>query len=193
MSDQHRFSDRLVAAEKVDNKLKERYEMEMQKMLNTRLSPLKRTLYAIIAVASAAAAISCGHSIMAVSGGFANVARATGAVLAALFVALAVVTGRVAIKGRANARRDNLTIARIKWGISMTIAIVLMFITWLDVSYNDGKESAFYAAIAIAFLILGAVHLIRESVAQSGLSTREKLLEIQLKLDEVSRKLDGGE
>jgi hypothetical protein len=60
--DQHNdFRDRLLAAEQVDRKRRERYEMEMQLILNPKLNPIRRVACGVVAAVSLLFAANSAH------------------------------------------------------------------------------------------------------------------------------------
>jgi hypothetical protein len=193
MSGYDRFSDRLIAAEQVDAKQKERYEMEMQRMLNPALTPARRVLAAIFAVVGLLAAVDFGvtSATARMSGDYAGWGRAVLGVMAALTLALAITLGRMAIRGTVDLRRDISTVTKIRWAISLMVSVVAFVIAWADAHYGTGKASAFYAAMGLAFLGACSVLVIKDRVHQSSLNVRQKLLEIELRLAEMSEKLDN--
>ncbi len=191
MSDQGRFPDRLIGAEQVDAKRKEHYRMEMQRILNRTLTPGRRIWCAFTAAVSLLAAANFG--VMAftqhITGDYALWGRAIYGAFAVLLLALAAVVGRMAMKGTANLRKDLPAIAGLRWGLSFLLSISALLAAWLDARYGSGKWSAFAAAVGVAFIVFGAIHLIRSSVQQSELRTREKMLEIELRLADMADKL----
>lgn len=194
MSVQERFSDRLIAAEKVDAKRKERYEMQLQQLLNPTLSTPRRILCALLALLGLGAGANFAIMVQTthMSGDYDWVGRAFFVLMAVLFLAFGLINGKMAVKGSANLRRDVPAVARIRWGMSFVVVVVALVLAWCEVKYNAGRGSAFYGAIAVAFAVFGAIHVITDQIRRSGLNTQEKLLEIELRLTEVSDRLANG-
>ena len=195
MSDRDRFSDRLIAAEQVDAKRKERYEMAVQQILNRTLTPARRIAYALSAILGLFGAVS--FSVQAVTqhmtGEYAMWGRAILGLFAVLFLVFSVFAGRAAIRGTANLRKDVPAIAGIRWGISFLIFVTALFVAGLELKYGSGTWSVFTAIVGLAFLVNGTLILTRNLIQQSELSLREKLLEIELRLAEMNEKLDKGQ
>lgn len=186
-----RFANRLIAAEGVDAKRKERYEMQVKHILSQTLTPAKRVAYAVGAVLGLFLAVDFGVLAVTlhITGGYAAWGRAAIAILAALGLLWTVLAGRIAIRGTVNLRDDRRAIARLQWGLSLLIFIVALLAGWLEVRYGSGKWSVFIAVVGLAYLITGALFVIRNHVDQSELRIREKLLEIELGLAELNEKL----
>ena len=192
MSDHKRFSDRLIAAEQVDEKRKERYAMELRKILNQTLTPARRIAYVVGAVLGLLFAVDFGVLTVTlhITGQYAAWGRAMFGALTALGLGWTIIAGRIAIRGALDRRADLLAITRLLWGYFLLFFFALLFAGWLDLKYGSGKWSVFLGVIGLSYLVTGALIVIRNSVHQSELRVREKLLEIQLRLVEMDEKME---
>ena len=191
MSHHDTFADRLMAAEHVDAKRKERYEMEMRKILSQTLTPARRTAYAVGAVFGLLVGVDFGVLAVTlhITGAYALFGRAVFAVLAVLTLAWGALAGRIAIRGTVDLTKDRTAVARLVWYFSVLISVVALLVGGLELRYGSGKWSAFTAVIGLAYLIAGALFVIRNLVQQSELRIREKLLEIDLRLADMDEEM----
>jgi len=188
-----RFADRLIAAEHIDTKRKERYEMGMRQLLNQTLTPAKRIAYAFGAIVGLAFAVNSAvlAATLHITGEYAAWGRAVFGVFAVLGAVWAVLAGRIAIRGTVNLRKDRAAIARLVWGLSLLIFIVALLVGGLGLRYGSGRWSVFTAVIGLAYLISGALFMVRNLVQQSELKICEKLLDIELRVAELDERLGG--
>ncbi|MGD0111431.1 MAG: hypothetical protein ABSD48_06175 [Armatimonadota bacterium] len=189
-----RFADRLIAAEQVDAKRKERYEMEMRQILNQTLTPARRVAYAIGALLGIFVGVD--FAILAatthMTGEYAAWGRAVFGAFAVLGLVWAALAGRIAIRGVIDLRSDRTSVARLVWYNSILICAVALFVSWLNLKYGSGKWSVFTALIGIAYLIAGMLSVVRNLVHQAELRIREKLLEIELRLTDMDEEMRKG-
>ena len=184
------FADRLIAAEQVNAKRKERYEMQMRQLLSQTLTPARRAGYAIGALIGLflgvdfAVLAATGH----MTGEYAAWGRGVFGVFAAFGLVWGALAGRIAIRGTVDLRSDRTAVTRLVWYLSIFIVVVALFVGGLDLRYGSGKWSVFTALIGIAYLIAGALFVVRNLVQQAELRIREKLLEIELRLTELDEK-----
>lgn len=196
MSHPQRFADRLIAAQQVDAKRKERYEMELRQVLHQTLTPAKRVAYAVGAFLGLAFAVD-GVAIAAaghITGEYAAWGRAAFAAFAVFGLVWAFLAGRIALRGTLDLRGDRTAIARLLWCFSVLVFVVVVLAGALNLRYGSGRWPAFAAVIALAYLIAAALFVVRNVVQQAELRIREKLLDIELRvaeLDEGMRKDRG--
>ena len=191
MSHHDTFAKRLIAAEHVDAKRKERYEMEMQKILSQTLTPAKRIAYAFGAVFGLAVGVNWVVLMVTVdmTGEYETWGRAVFGILGVLGLVWAALAGRIAVRGRVDLRKDRRAVARLVWGLSLLIFITALFVSGLELRYGSGRWSVFILVVGLAHLLIGALFVSRSLVEQSELSIRAKLLEIELELTELNEKL----
>ncbi len=185
------FADRLIAAEQMDAKRKERYEMEMRKILTQTLTPARRTAYAVGAILGLLFAVDYGWlaATLHITGEYAVWGRVAFGAFALLALGWTVVAGRIAIRGTLSLTTDRTMTARLLWYLCVLISIVALCVGGLELTYGSGKWAVFTAVIGLAYLIAGALFVIRNLVQQSELRIREKLLEIELRLAELNEEL----
>ena len=99
----------------------------------------------------------------------------------------------LARRGTMNLRTDPMRVAGLTWGFVVMMVVFFMVISGL---HPDSTRGVMMVVTGIVFLIGAGLILIRTVIEQSELRTREKLLEIEYRLeqltDEIKRR-DGGE
>jgi hypothetical protein len=91
-------------------------------------------------------------------------------------------------KGSINQKKDNMALAWTGWGLVIIIGtIALVFSPKLP----DPIIGVHWLVSCLFYLIASGVFLLRAFIERSELNTREKLLEIELRLAELSEKLES--
>jgi hypothetical protein len=194
MNENNDFRDRLVSAQQFTPAYRENYRKGLESMLTRRLTPTRRIVCAALAVSGLCAAVSFGVQAVAQrsNGEYAAWGRAAFGVMALWGLAWAALLGAMAIRGTVNLRKDRQAIAGLRWFFFVFVGILLMLVGGLQLKYEPGSSSPVFAAvIGLGFLVYGALVVIHNLVQQSELNVREKLLEIELKLAEMSEMLAG--
>ena len=93
----------------------------------------------------------------------------------------AVLAGRVLIRGKLDRQRDPIAYAGIIWCFCVVIVTAFMLAGGIDSVRGIGLT-----IFGLVFLLGGAVLLLRTVIEQSELRTRQKLLEIELRLAQIA-------
>jgi hypothetical protein len=175
-----KLRDKLIGAEAEDPALRAEYERRLQAMLETPLTTSRKmgSIFALVACAatvvlSAAVAFRFRNGPPVVLEGMA---------LGALFgLAGLVLIGRMLLRGTFRHDLDSSRQAGLIW-----VFVVLLVTLFMVAGGISSIQGVGLTVIGIVFLIGAGVMLLRTVVEQSELRTREKLLELELRLAKIS-------
>lgn len=184
----HDFPDRLMACESATPAYREKYQKELQAMLEKRLGGIQRASYLLMTIVVAALAVIFGSC--AVIGAtsddlpiWGTIIFAAGAVFGLLFAALG---GWIAVTGRIRLKTQAPAIAHLAWGVCvLTVTVSLLAAPDLP----DPAVGNRMVLFSLAFLVMAAVFLLGSRTEQAELRTKEKLLEIEYRLAELAESL----
>lgn len=173
----------LLDAEPEDAALRGDYERRLAAMFEMPLTWYRKAGLIFGIVVSAATAATAG--VLAVRLRHERLALvATLGVGSVLAVVGAVLAGRILARGTYRRDRDSITQAGFIW-----VFTILMVTGFMLTGGIDSIRGVGMTVFGIVFLIGAAVLLLRTVVEQSELRTREKLLEMELRLTRISDEL----
>lgn len=175
----HTFRDRLLEVEPVTPALKERYEKEVQTMFNKPLTGVRRWSWLVSAVLSGSLAVVFAAAALFAPDEFPTYARISFVGGVIFSVAWAVLALRTFQRGSINLKTDAAMYYGMAW------AFPLFLLTLFMVYAPNDLVGLRMITCGIAFLIMGAVFLLRGVMERSELQTREKLLEIEYRLADI--------
>jgi hypothetical protein len=181
MTEEHRLTtlrDRLLASEKVDATLRDKYAAELETLLIQKLTPRRRWSLAIIAAVMIGSAILYGW-LAATQGKLPTFARVCLAEAAVLQVLAAVYCVRVIQSGVFHRRHQPVFISGLVWCFAALLAVHFLA---LIPTVPDARVGLLLLGIALVTLIGAGVQLLRTCIEQSELNTHERLLEAVLRL-----------
>lgn len=181
-----RFRDRLLKMEQVTPALRERYDKEIQAMLEKPLTGVCRWTTLIWTVMGLGAAILGGTVAIIAPSPLPLTGRIGLAAGALLGIGFAVMGLRIVWRGSINLRTETAAYAALAWILPVILVTLLM------VSAPDSIVGLRRIICGLVFLVMGAMFLIRHVVEQSELKTREKLLEIEYRLAELAEQMQVG-
>jgi hypothetical protein len=177
------FRDGLLKAEQTTPSLKQKYEREMQNMLEKKLAGIRRSVWLAQAIAGLAFAVLFGTLAVMLPTGFPWPGR-LGLAGGALFgIGWSILGIRVFQRGSLNLKIDTGAAASLSW--CLPVFLVTIFMVWAP----DSIAGLRMILSGLVFLVLGAVFLIRHVIERSELNAREKLLEIEYRLAELTESL----
>ena len=180
------FRDQLITVEKTNPAYRERYEKEMAAMIAQELTTTKKLQTVGFLILSVCLAGLFGSLAVFAPEGlpwFGRVGFAAGAVFSSAFVVL---YAGILKKGSLNLKKDNLASAWLGWGVVVIMGtIALVFSPRL----SDPIAGVHWLVGAVFFLVAGGVALLWAHIQRSELNTREKLLEIECHLAELTEKI----
>jgi predicted membrane channel-forming protein YqfA (hemolysin III family) len=182
------FRDKLLDIEKTTDSYKEKYEKEVQAMVEKKLTGANKwfhvgglimglgflILFATIAVIMPKEFPFWGRTMFIL-----------GAVFGAVFAAF---EGWILKKGTIDLRKDEMASAGLSWGVVVIAATIVLV--------NSGKladpiKGVHMLVGILVFEVMAAVGLLKAIIQRSELNNREKLLEIEYRIAELAEKIDG--
>jgi hypothetical protein len=173
----------LLAAEPVTPGLRRRYEQEIQKMIEKKLSGPRRWVWLVAAIGGLAMAVVFGTLSVTMPYRFPPAGRVGFAGGALFSLGWAILGWRIFRRGVLDLKSDTWAYAALAWGLPLFILTIFM------VSAPNTLMGLRMIVSGLAFLLMGAVFLIRYVIESSELKTREKLLELEYRLAELAEAL----
>lgn len=185
-----RFSDRLLALEqaRTSDELRRRYEGAVQSLLERRLGPARRLLYAAVAVLGLVGAGVCASLAATEPAGTPPLTRAALTLCALFGASWFALAAAVLRRGSLHHRRHGGAAARMAFGF--TLATVLLFSALAAAS--PGPATAGTLVGGLALLIAAAVVRLTHAIEASELRTREQALALELRLAQLGEALGAG-
>ena len=182
MSDQPKFRDRLIESEPFDLERRKTYEQEIQNMFERKLTPVRKTALVMTVVIGLGSAALCGFLALTEPElpPLARAGLATGVVFG---VAWAVVAFVIVRHGAINLKTHGYWMASMVWVFTL---LMVIFFLMIAATMDDQLKGLLMVGNGLVFLICAAVHWISYKIDDARLSTREKLLELELRLADLA-------
>ena len=184
------FRDKLLDIEKPNPTLKDKYEREVQAMVEKKLTGLRKLGTVVSLVMGLGFFVLFGTLAVIVPKEFPLWGRAIwaiGSVFGLTFAGLAVL---VLKKGTVNLKTDDMAMAGLGWGFIVIMAtITLVFSGQLP----DRTIAIKMLVSLLIFEVAAAVGLLKAIIERSEVKTREKLLKIEYHLAEISEKMEKNQ
>jgi cation transport ATPase len=183
------FRERLVATDRMNPTLKQRYEKELQTMFEKNFNRVDRAVTLLVSAYLVFAAVDL--TIAAAGGeaflfGFWQLPGPLLLSFAVFCLGGAGFTAWVGLKGKLDRRR--FATLQTSWFLGMAFFLVsLHFVWWLTDPAIENKT--FLAIWALLIVIYAVYAALEQRVKHAELDTREKLLEIQIGLAELADKV----
>jgi len=175
------FSDRLVSVESLKPNVQEQLEKELHNMFIRELNTPRRMLFGIIATFAAISGLVCASLVLTEQE--LPIAARVGLGVGSLFgIAWAVIIGRICWSGNLNLRLDGKRMAQMAWVFTV---LMMTFFLYLGMSVEDRIQGIMMIAYGLPFLICAGVYWLNYRIEQSELTTREKLLKLELQLTKL--------
>ncbi len=177
------FRDRLLTMEQVTPSLKERYELEIQAMIEQKLTKIGRVIWLISTILGFAFAVLFGGLAVFLPAELPWQGRVGFAGGALFGIGWGMLGGRILRRGSLNLQTDGFAVAAISW-----VWPVFLLTLFLVCAPNNLIGLRMIIS-GLAFLLMGAVFLIAGIIRQSELRSREKMLEIEYRVAELTESL----
>jgi predicted membrane channel-forming protein YqfA (hemolysin III family) len=179
------FDEKLIAAQRTDDSLRQQYEREVKAMFEKKLTPVRKTIHVLVGVVSAAMAVIFG--VVAITAKElpweSRAAFALGVIFSGAWVFLMFRTLR---RGTIDLRVDEKTQAGLGWGF--VVVMVTLFMV-LGGKLPDKLISISMVVNGLVFLVMAAVFMLTQRINESRIKLEERLLEMQLRIAELSEEL----
>jgi hypothetical protein len=179
------FREQLLDVEPFTPALQERYHKELKAMFEQKLTGWRRWVWLFPAIGGAALALTFAAMAALMPAGFPLPGR-LGFAGAALFCVGWCLLGIKVFRRRSlDLKFDAGAANSMSWGMPLLLVTVFM------VSAPDSIVGLRMILSGLVFLLIGAVFMIGQIVQRTSLTTREKLLEIECRLAELTERLSA--
>ena len=188
---QRQYPERLLEMEQITPALKEKYDMELQTMIEQPIKGVRKLPWIIATAGGVGFMLLFGTVAIIAPAEFPLLGRLTfaaGAVFGLAWTILGIVILR---RGSMNLKTHAPAAAGMGWGLTIIVATFALLTMG-----NEARESLVGVRMCLAaliFLVPAATFMIHSRIQQSELRTREKLLEIEYRLAELSETIDKEE
>jgi hypothetical protein len=183
-SDHPKIGDRLLAVEPLSSTARQQLQQELHNMFVRELTIGRRAVFGIVATFALISAGVCGS--LAVTEPSLPMLPRIGLAVGTLFgLAWAAVAARICWRGALDLKLDARRIAAMVW---LFTVLMMVFFLIVGMSAKDRLLGLMMIANGIAFLIGAAVYWLSYRIEQAELNTRQKLLQVELRLAELSEK-----
>jgi hypothetical protein len=185
--------EKLLAQEEQTPALKERYEKEIQTMIEKPLSKQRRIAYSIVGVVSIIGFCVFAYAFYQVA--FAvdeqlplmvPLTLAVGAVAALVWAGLCF---NVARKGSLNIKKDAGTMTGVIW---MVVVVSMVANLMMGMEMEDAASGARMILYGLVFLVMGALFMIQNWIERMKVDFKESVLRLELQVAEMNEKIKGA-
>ena len=182
---QKNFADQLIAAQRVEPTLRQRYEQEMKAMLEQPLTRTRKTSFilsivicSVMMVMLTIAALSSHRAPIGV-----RIGVGMGAVYAAGWLVMSI---RILRRGTFHVRNDSKVMSAWPWIFTVTLVTLILFMTG---QRADSVKSVWMMLFGLTFLLMASMFLIQNWISDARLKVEERLLEVQLRVAELAEEM----
>jgi len=179
------ISNQLLGIEQWDPVYQERYRKELQKMLEKKLTGVRRWSYIFWIVLGIGFTILFG-TVAIIARELPVLARVGFAVGAVSGLVWACLAGSIVKRGVFDLKAHPKAMAGLSW---VTVVIMVTLFMLIGSRIPDAIKGVQMVVNCLVFLMMAAVFMIFARINQAELNTREKLLEIELRLAEIAEKM----
>ncbi len=186
------FRDRLVNMEQVTPALREKYRKGIQAIFEKELTGFGRLAWIATGIGGIGFLAVFGTAAVLVPGEFPLIGRLMFVAGAAFGLAWAVLSALIVKRGSYHRISHSRAAAGLGWSVAIVCATGALL---LSNEYPDSIVGVKMICVSLVFLVPAAMFMLRSRIQESELRTREKLLDIELRLAELAEKLEdsGGE
>lgn len=181
------FSDRLLSLEETTPAYREKYEREVEAMLEKRLNPVQRFMFVFTTVLALAMVVFFAYAALVLLRELPLVIRASFGIGAVFAAAWAVLSIRILRAGQMNVRAHPNAMTGMTWGFIVILMVIMMLVTG---KHPQAVLSVYMLLNALVFFIGGVAFLLANRIDQSELNMKERLLSLELRLAEMAEKLE---
>jgi len=179
------FADQLIAAQRVEPTLRQRYEQEIKAMLEQPLSRTRKTSFVLSTIICSVMMVML--TIAALSSHRAPIGVRIGLGLGAVYAAgWLIMTIRILRRGTFNVRSDSKAFSAWPWIFTVALVTLMLLMTG---QHADSVRSVWMLLYALTFLLMASMFLILNWISDARLKVEERLLEVQLRIAELAEEV----
>ena len=182
------FRDRLLDVEKSNTAYREKYEKEIQEMVEKKLIGWTKLSHIVGLIMGLGFAGLFGTLAVIVPKEFPLWGRFIWMLGAIFGLTFACMSAWILKKGTINLKKDEMAMAGSAWGFIVIVGTVVLVFSGRLPDPITGVHMLVYL---LFFLVMAAVGLIKAFIQRSELNTREKLLEIEYRIAELAEKVEN--
>lgn len=172
------LGERLLAVEPLTSDSRQQLQQELSSMFQRELSNTRRTFFGGVALSALMSGGVCG-ALALTEPELPRLPRVALAVGALFGLAWASVAGRIAWRGGLDLKRDAYRIAAMVWGFTV---LMTTFFLMAGMSARDPVQGIKMIVGSLPFLVGAAVYWLSYRIEQAELTTREQLLQLELRM-----------
>ena len=181
------FSNRLVAMEQITPSLEEKYRKEIKAMSEKKLTRSMKLGWIGSGIMGIGFVVLFGTAAIMAPEEFPIVSRLMFVAGAVFGLAWAALAATIVKRGSSNFKSHGKAAVGITWCFLVLLTTVTLVQTG---KHPDRIVSVHKLCSVLAFLIMGSLFMIKYQIEKAELKTREKLLEVELRLAELAEKLE---
>lgn len=179
------FADQLIAAQRVEPTLRQRYEQEMKAMLEQPLTKTRKTSFTLSAIICAVMMVML--TIAALSSHRAHIGLRIGLGLGAVYAAgWLIMSLRILRRGTFHVRNDSKVMSSWPWIFMVALVTLILFMTG---QRSDSVKSVWMMLFGLTFLLMASMFVIQYWISDARLKVEERLLEVQLRVAELAEEM----
>lgn len=184
------FRNMLTRSQRFNPDLQHKYERGLAQMFTRKLTTLQRVGYGLASLIGLLLGIKTAVGLIFFYPDAASTAfRWMIAAVTCIVLAISVVGAQAAVKGVLKTKTTSKTIGGIAWYGGLSIAGIVFL--WLSRGGDPPRDPAYVLLWALVPLIVGGVRYLQEQGRQSELGLRQSLLEMELRLADISERLEN--
>ena len=187
---ERKFGQKLAEMEQATPALKERYDREIRAMAEQKLTKARKAAWVATGILGLGFLALLGTAAVIAPAEFPLLGRAGFAVGAAFGLAWAAFSLSVIRQGSFDRRKVAVASAGMAWCAAVITATLVLL---LSARHPDKVVGTRMVVVSLVFLVMAAMFMILARVQTAELNTREKLLEIEYRLAELSEKIGQGQ
>ena len=173
---------RLLAVEPLAPASQQQLQQELALMFQREISGTRRTFFGGVAFSALVSGGVCG-ALALTEPELPTLPRVALAVGSLFGLAWAIVAGRIAWRGGLDMKRDAYRIATMVWGFTV---LMTTFFLMAGMSARDPVQGIKMIVGSLPFLVGAAVYWLTYRIEQAELTTREQLLQMELRMATLS-------
>jgi hypothetical protein len=188
--DREEFQEKLLGMDKATPALKEKYELAVQAMLEQKLTGARRLAWIGSGILGVGFVAVFGTAAVAAPRGFPVLGRAIFVAGAFFGLVWAAFCAWLVRRGRFDLRSHARAAAGVVWCFVVIVTTCSLLVSG---KLPDKIAGVRMIAASLVFLVIAAVFMVMARIQTAELNTREKLLEVEYRLAELSEAMRRGE